>query len=227
MDKVLAYREIRSNAEVQMYFKYMEGYFENTKEAFIRRKNCDKNHALYAAKTAERILKYLGYKKREQELAKIAAYMHDVGNIVSRYGHDQSSAIMFLNVIGDYNRYDEDVFTIVSAIGCHEDKTIEPVSPVAAALVIGDKTDVSHERVGTEDLYDLDKHSLVVAACKKVDVIVNKVKMSIELKIKIDSTICSVMNYFEIFMSRINYCRRASSVLKCNFELYINDDKFL
>ncbi|MDR1784289.1 MAG: HD domain-containing protein [Endomicrobium sp.] len=223
------YKEIRNNVEIQMYFKYMEGYFENTNQAFdlVKRKSYDKSHALHTAKIAERILKYLGYKKREQELAKIAAYMHDIGNIISKRGHDQSSAIMFLNIIGDNNRYDEDAFTIVSAIGCHEDKTIEPVSPVAAALIIGDKTDVSHERIGTEDLYDFDKHSLVVAACKNVNVIVNREKMSIELKIKIDSTICSVMNYFEIFMSRINYCRRASSVLKCSFELYINDDKFL
>lgn len=228
MDRILTYREMRNNAEIQMYFKYMEEYFENTNETFnlIKRKSYDRNHAIRAAKIAERVLKYLGYKKREHELAKIAAYLHDIGNIISKRGHNQSSAIMFLNIIGD-DRYDEDVFTIVSDIGCHEDKTIEPVSPVAAALMIGDKTDVSHERIGAEDLYDFDKHSLVVSACKKVNVIVNKEKMSIELKIKIDSTICSVMNYFEIFMSRIDYCRRASSVLKCNFELYINDDKFL
>ncbi|MDR1720995.1 MAG: HD domain-containing protein [Endomicrobium sp.] len=228
MDDMLTFEEIKNNAEIQMYFRYMGKYFESTNEAFnlIKRKSYDENHALQAAEVAERVLKYLGYKKREQELSKIAAYIHDIGNIISKNGHDQSSAIMFLNIIGD-DRYDEDVFTIASAVGCHEDKTAEPATPIAAAVVIGDKTDVSHERIGREDLYDLDKHSLVVAACQKVNVIVNKEKMSIELKIKIDSTICSVMNYFEIFMSRINYCRRASNVLKCNFELYINDDKFL
>ncbi|MDR1401104.1 MAG: HD domain-containing protein [Endomicrobium sp.] len=226
MDKILTYKEIRSDVGVQTYFKYMEECFENTSGIFelIGRRSYDKSHALRTAKIAERVLKYLGYKEREQELAKIAAYMHDIGNIISKHGHDQSSAMMFLNIV---DRYDEDVFTVVSAIGCHEDETVEPVSPVAAALVIGDKTDVSHERIGAGDLYDLDKHSLVAAACKKVSVIVNKEKMSIKLKIKIDSTVCSVMNYFEIFMSRINYCRKASSVLKCDFKLYINDDKFL
>ncbi|MDR0401861.1 MAG: HD domain-containing protein [Endomicrobium sp.] len=226
---MLNYKEIVYNAEIQVYFKYMEEYFENANGDFnfIKRKGRDKNHAIYASKIAERILKYLGYKKKEQELAKIAAYVHDIGNIVSRYGHDQSSAIMFLNIVKNEDKYNEDVFSVMSAIGCHEDRTIEPISPIAAALMIGDKTDINHERIGVEDLYNFDKYSLVVAACKRIDVIVNKDRMSIELKINIDDKICSVMNYFEIFMSRIDYCRKASKVLKCSFELYINNDKFL
>jgi metal-dependent HD superfamily phosphatase/phosphodiesterase len=223
MNNILTFEEIKSNREIEVYFEYMNKAF-----ALMGHKEHDKNHALYAAEIAERVLKGLGYSEREQELAKIAAYIHDIGNIISKHGHDQSSAIMFLNLIED-DKYGEDIFKIASAVGSHEDKSIGPGSPIAAALVIGDKTDVAHERLDGEDLYDLDKHYLVVAACQKVDVVVNKDKeeLVIELHIEIDNAICSVMNYFEIFMSRINYCRRASSILKCNFELYINEDKFL
>ncbi len=132
-----------------------------------------RGHALYAAEISGQILKYLGYSKREQELAKIAAYIHDMGNLVSKYGHDQSSAIMFLNIIED-NRYNEDIFAITSAVGCHEDKTVDPVSAIAAALVLGDNTDVRRERIRAEDLYYIYKHSRIIAACKKVDVVVTQ-----------------------------------------------------
>jgi len=223
MDDILTFEEIKNNAEIRAYLKYMERYEKIKKEGS---ENCDERHANQAAGIAESVLKSLGYGKREQELSKIAAYIHDIGNIISRTGHDQSSAIMFLNII-EGDRYNEDIFAIANAVGCHEDKTTKPASAIAAALVIGDKTDVSHERIGIEDVYDIEKHFLVVNACEDVTVDVNKEKMSIELKIKIDTSICSVMNYFETFMSRINYCRRASKVLKCDFELYINNDKFL
>jgi hypothetical protein len=85
---------------------------------------------------------------------------------------------------------------------------------------------VCHERLKAEELYYIDKHSSVIAACKKVNVVTNKKKGTIELRIKIDTTICSVMDYFELFLSRINYCKRASRVLGCSFGLYINRDKF-
>ena len=114
---------------------------------------------------------------------------------------------------------------IASAIGCHEDKTMDPVSPIAAALVLGDKTDVRNERLRAEKIHD--KHSKVVAACQKVDVVVNKEEKNIALWLSIDKSICSVMDYFEIFLTRTNFCKRASRVLNCNFELYINKDKFL
>ncbi len=221
MDEILTFEEIKNNREIRTYFEFMDKTF-----ALMGYKEHGRGHALYAAEITERILKYLGYSKREQELAKIAAYIHDIGNLVSKYGHDQSSAIMFLNIIGD-NRYNEDIFAIVNAVGCHEDRTVDPVSEIAAALVLGDKTDVRRERIRAEDLYYVYKHSRIIAACQKVDVVINRKEMTIGLWIKIDTTICSVMDYFEIFMSRTNFCRRASSVLNCNFELYINEDKFL
>jgi metal-dependent HD superfamily phosphatase/phosphodiesterase len=183
-------------------------------------------HAMRSAQTAENILKSLGYSKREQILAKIAAYLHDIGNAISTNLHDQSSAAMFLNII-DASLYDEEVFTIAAAIGGHEDKNTGPVSPIAAAVVLGDKTDVRHERIRTKDMFLMDKHFLVIAACQKSDIIAIKDESTIKLKIDIDPSICSVMDYFEIFMSRIIYCRKAANILKCDLELYINEDKFL
>jgi metal-dependent HD superfamily phosphatase/phosphodiesterase len=221
MDEILTFEEIKNNPEIRTYFEFMDKTF-----ALMGYKEHGRGHALYSAEITERILKCLGYSKREQELAKIAAYIHDIGNLVSKYGHDQSSAIMFLNIIGD-NRYNEDVFAIVNAVGCHEDKTVDPVSEIAAALVLGDKTDVRHERIRAEDLCYVYKHSRIIVACQKVDVVINSEEMTIGLRIKIDTTVCSVMDFFEIFMSRTNFCRRASSALNCNFELYINEDKFL
>jgi metal-dependent HD superfamily phosphatase/phosphodiesterase len=221
MNKMLTFETIRNNYEVQVYLEFTDKAF-----ILVDYKDHGKGHALYAANIAGKILKCLEYSKREQELAKIAAFVHDIGNVISKYEHDQSSAKIFLDIAGESN-YNEEVFVIASAIGCHEDKSIDPVSSIAAALILGDKTDVRRERIRTKNFHYLDKHFRVAAACQNVNILVNRRKMNIGLHIEIDTTICSVMDYFEIFMSRTNYCRRASNILNCNFELYINKDKFL
>ncbi|MCL2144725.1 MAG: HD domain-containing protein [Endomicrobia bacterium] len=221
MKKELTYDFIRENKEIRTYLNFTDFAFSKMgyKEHGLR-------HSIFAAEIAGQILKYLDYSEKEQELAKIAAYMHDIGNMISKHGHDQSGAVMFLNIL-DTDHYNEDAFAVASAIGCHEDKNMDPVSPIAAALVLGDKTDVRHERLRTEDMHHLDKHSKVIAACQKVDVVVCKEKATISLWLTIDTSVCSVMDYFEIFLSRTNYCKRASCILNCSFELYINKDKFL
>ncbi|GHT37624.1 phosphohydrolase [Endomicrobiia bacterium] len=218
MDEILSFDEIKNNPEIQKYLEFADK--DGT------------GHALYAAEIAGKVLKDLGYIKRYQELAKIAAYVHDIGNMISNNNHDQSSAVMFLNIIGEdvVHNCSEDIFAITSAIGCHEDKSIDPVSPIAAALVFGDKTDIRHESIITaKNLNCIDnKHSRAVEACREIDVVVSKKeKMTIGLYIVLDTAICSVMEYFEIFISVTNCCRRASNVLCCDFELYVNGDKFL
>ncbi|MDR2192465.1 MAG: HD domain-containing protein [Endomicrobium sp.] len=221
MNDKLSFENIRNSKEIQTYLEYTDKAF-----ALFGYKDHGKSHSSYCADTAEQILKYLGYEKREQELAKIAAYLHDIGSVVSKRGHGQSGALMFLNFL-DLTSYDEESFAVASAIGCHEDKNTDPVSPIAAALVLGDKTDVRRERIRDTGVNNSDKHSKVIAACQQVNVIVDKEKMTIDLSLAIDAAICSVMDYFEIFMARTNFCRRACRVLNCNFELHINQDKFL
>lgn len=221
MKEKLTFENIKNNKEIKTYLKFTDKAF-----AIMGYKEHGESHAEYAADIAGQVLKYLGYSQREQELAKIAAYLHDMGNLISKDEHDQNGAMMFLNIL-EQEDYNEDVFDIARAISCHEDKSNDPVSPIAAALVLGDKTDVRNERLRADENYLLDKHSKVIAACQKVDVIVNKEEKTIGLWLTIDTNICSVMDYFEIFLSRTNYCKRASRVLHCQFELYINKDKFL
>jgi len=220
----LTLNSILNNEEIQTYLDFTDEIFSG-----IGYKEHGKSHAFYASERAGQVLKYLGYSEKEIELAKVAAYLHDIGNLISKTEHDQSGAIMFLNLI-DEKYYNEDVFTVVTAIGNHEEKNSDPVSAVAAAVVLGDKTDVRNERLRDKDsdaASYVDKHSRVIAACKKVDLVVDKEKKMISLWITIDTNICSVMDYFEIFLPRTKYCTRASRVLGCDFELYINKDKFL
>jgi metal-dependent HD superfamily phosphatase/phosphodiesterase len=221
MKQALTFDRIRNSKEIRWYLECTDKVFTVSRytEHGIK-------HALHASKVAGYILESLGYTQEEQEFAKIAAYVHDIGNMISMYNHDQRSAVMFLNVI-DKDIYNEDVLAIVSAVGCHEDRIMEPISPVAAALIIGDKTDVRHERIRYNDSFYHDKHSRVIAACKDVNVVVDKEKNSLEFRVLINTRICSVMDYFEICSSRTNYCKRATNVLKCDFILYINEDKFL
>jgi metal-dependent HD superfamily phosphatase/phosphodiesterase len=221
MSAELTFENIKNSKEIKSYLEHTDRAF-----ALLGYKEHGISHASYCADTAEQILKYLGYGEREQELAKIAAYLHDIGSIVAKEGHDQSGAVMFLNLL-DLSSYDDETFAVAGAIGCHEDKNMDPVSPIAAALVLGDKTDVRRERIRDASINVVDKHSKVIAACKKVNVIVSKENMTIDLSLVIDTSICSVMDYFEIFMARTNFCRRACRVLNCNFELHINQDKFL
>ena len=213
---------ILNNDEIQTYLDFTDEIFSG-----IGYKEHGKSHSYHASETAGQILKHLGYSQKEQELAKVAAYLHDIGNLISKTEHDQSGAIMFLNLVDLNSVCDKDIFAVATAIGNHEEKNTDPVSPIAAAVVLGDKTDVRHERLrGEEDVY-VDKHSRVIAACRKVELKIDKEKKIIALWINIDVNICSVMDYFEIFMPRTKFCTRASRVLGCDFELYINKDKFL
>jgi len=221
MEKKLTFDGIKNNPEIRAYLEFTDAAF-----AHIGYKEHGRSHAEYCADVAEQILKYLGYSQKDCELGKIAAYLHDIGNIVSTRGHEQSGAVMFLNIL-NADCYDEDAFAVASAIGCHEDKNTPPVSNIAAALVLGDKTDVRSARIRTEKLSELDKHSKVLAACRKSNVVVNKDERTIGLHLTIDTEICPVMDYFEIFTARTKYCIKASRVLNCEFELFINKDKFL
>ena len=219
MDKMLTFDEIKNNSEIQAYLELMD-----KASAMKGYKEHGVNHASYSAKIAGKILKELGYNEKEQELAKIAAYVHDIGNIIGEEYHDQSSAVMFLSILSE-DRYNADIFTVAGAVGCHEDKTTDPASHIAAALVLGDKSDVCYERTQVKDAL-IDKHGRILTACRDVDVVAKKDTMTIALHLKIDTDI-PVMDYFEIFMARMVRCRRASKVLECRFELHINGDKFL
>jgi hypothetical protein len=222
---MLTFEEVKNNFEMHAYFNFASKAFFIKNKKYLEHNT---GHALYAAKVARYILKSLGYDRVKQEYAAIAAYIHDIGNIISKDDYDQSSALLFLNIIRE-DISNDDILGIISAVGSHEDILTEviPLTPITAALILGDKTDVRSERVVINNLSYYDRYFTVMEACQSVNVFVNKEEKIIELRIKVDTKFCSVMDYFEICTSRISYCIKASGALGCIFELYINKDKFL
>jgi metal-dependent HD superfamily phosphatase/phosphodiesterase len=172
-------------------------------------------------------LLYLDYPKRLQELAGIAGYMHDIGNVVNRKDHGQSAAFVSMRLLKDMGMAPEETALVISAVGNHEEETGDPVTPVAAALILADKSDVHKTRVRNHDISKYDIHDRVNSAVERSFLKVLKDKKVISLQLAIDTQISKVMEYFEIFMSRMLMCRRAAGFLDCTFELVINDRKLL
>ncbi|BAG14057.1 phosphohydrolase [Endomicrobiia bacterium] len=184
-------------------------------------------HVKLVASIAENVLLYLDYSKRLQELAGIAGYMHDIGNVVNRKDHGQSAALVAMRLLKDMGMTPEETALIISAVGNHEEETGDPVNPVAAALILADKSDVHKTRVRNPDISKYDIHDRVNSAVEKSFLKVLKDKKVISLQLTIDTQISKVMEYFEIFMSRMLMCRRAADFLDCAFELIINERKLL
>jgi metal-dependent HD superfamily phosphatase/phosphodiesterase len=184
-------------------------------------------HVKLVASIAENVLLYLDYPKRLQELAGIAGYMHDIGNVVNRKDHGQSAALVAMRLLKDMGMTSEETALIISAVGNHEEETGDPVTPVAAALILADKSDVHKTRVRNPDILKYDIHDRVNSAVEKSFLKVLKDKKIISLQLTIDTQISKVMEYFEIFMSRMLMCRRAAGFLDCAFELIINERKLL
>lgn len=184
-------------------------------------------HVKLVASIAENVLLYLDYPKRLQELAGIAGYMHDIGNVVNRKDHGQSAALIAMRLLKDMGMTPEETALVISAVGNHEEETGDPVNPVAAALILADKSDVHKTRVRNLDIAKYDIHDRVNSAVEKSFLKVLKDKKVISLQLTIDTQISKVMEYFEIFMSRMLMCRRAAGFLNCAFELIINDRKLL
>jgi metal-dependent HD superfamily phosphatase/phosphodiesterase len=184
-------------------------------------------HVRLVASIAENVLLYLDYPKRTQELAAIAGYMHDIGNVINRHGHGQSAALIAMKLLKDMGATPQEVALIISAIGNHEEESGDPVNSVAAALILADKSDVHKTRVRNRDVSKYDIHDRVNYAVKKSFLKVIKEQRVISLQLTIDTKSSKVMEYFEIFMSRMLMCRRAASFLECTFELRINKGKLL
>ena len=178
------------------------------------------------ASVASEILLKLGYSEWEAELARIAGYLHDIGNVVNRVDHAQSGAVMAFRILDNLGADPEDIATIITAIGNHDESTAFPVNPVAAALILADKTDVRYTRVRNRDIATFDKHDRVNYAAKEssVEVIPGS---HVQLEIRIDRSMCSVMDYFEIFLDRMILCRKAAEKLGLEFWLVINGERVI
>ena len=183
-------------------------------------------HVTKVAKLASDILLTLGYSEREAELAAIAGYLHDIGNVINRIDHAQSGAVMAFRILDRMGADPEDIATIITAIGNHDESTAYPVNSIAAALILADKTDVRYTRVRNQDLASYDIHDRVNYSVKESHVVVEK-NSHIELQLTIETKMCSVMDYFEIFLNRMILCRKAAEKLGVQFRLVINGQTLL
>lgn len=183
-------------------------------------------HVTRVAKLAGDILLKLGYSEREAELANIAGYLHDIGNVINRIDHAQSGAVMAFRILDRMGAEPEDIATIITAIGNHDESTAFPVNSIAAALILADKTDVRYTRVRNQDFASYDIHDRVNYAVKESNVLIEK-DSRIELQLTIDTTMCTVMDYFEIFLNRMILCRKAAEKLGVEFWLVVNSQRLI
>lgn len=173
------------------------------------------------------MLSTLGYSEHEVELARIAGYLHDIGNLVNRDDHSQSGAVMAFGILSDMGMPAEDIATITTAIGNHDEGTGVPVNAVAAALILADKSDVRRSRVRNEDVSNFDIHDRVNYSVRRAELKINKEKTAVKLDLVLDAGYGSVMDYFEIFLHRMLLCRKAAERLGLQFRLIINGQTLL
>ncbi len=217
----ITFEDIKNSQVIQTYIRKADeslialGY---TEHSFA--------HVTKVAQLAKDILLTLGYSEREAELAQIAGYLHDIGNVVNRIDHAQSGAVMAFRILDNMGADPEDIATIITAIGNHDESTAYPVNPVAAALILADKTDVRYTRVRNQDFASFDIHDRVNYSVKESTVYVEK-GSHLELRLKIDTGMCAVMDYFEIFLNRMILCRKAAEKLGLAFRLVINEQRLI
>ena len=213
---------IKNNLQVRTYIEKADeslGALGFTEHSFA--------HVTSVAERAGNILTELGYPEHDAELARIAGYLHDIGNIVNRIDHAQSGAVMAFRLLDQLGMEPEDIATVISAIGHHDEGTAVPINPVAAALILADKTDVRRSRVRNTDMATFDIHDRVNYAVEHAKTYISHDKTEFVLKIHIDTSISAVMDYFEIFMSRMVLCRKAAESLKLQFKLIINEQQLI
>lgn len=184
-------------------------------------------HAVLVAERSAMILESLGYNKKQIELVKIAAYMHDIGNAINRIRHAEYGAILANDILKGYDLELNDRLTVVSAIAHHDESTGGSTDVISAALIIADKTDVRRNRVRKKPKASFDVHDRVNYAVTKTELVVDKEKKQITLDLEIDEKICTMYEYFDIFLGRMLMCRKASELLGVTFRLMVNGNKAL
>lgn len=213
----LTLEQVKRNEEVRAYIQKADeslivlGY---TEHSFA--------HVTKTAVTAARILREVGRDEHQQELAAVAGYMHDIGNVVNRNGHERSGALMAFDLLREMGAQPDEIAAVITAIGHHDEGTAFPVSDIAAALIIADKTDVRRSRVRNKDTITFDIHDRVNYAVEKNELVIDGAAGEIALKLVIDTKVCPISEYFEIFLTRMLLCRKAAERLMLKFSLEIN-----
>lgn len=224
INRILTYdnQDIKNNDEINTYIRQADqslsalGY---TEHSFA--------HVTLVAEKAGYILSTLGYPDLTVELVMIAGYLHDIGNIVNRVDHSQSGAIIAFRILDHLGFPPDEIGQIVTAIGNHDEGTGIPVSELAAALILADKSDVRRNRVRNQDVSAFDIHDRVNYSVTKSELKINEVHTLIKLKLSVDTHYSSVMDYFEIFLKRMVLCRKAAERLGLQFKLMINEQQLI
>lgn len=184
-------------------------------------------HAAIVSDRAYNILQQLDYEKRDCEIAAIAGYIHDIANMVNRFNHGGTGAVMAYHILSRLQMPPEEIALVISAIGNHEEERGNAVNHVASALILADKSDVYRTRVTNKDFATFEIHDRVNYAAECSALSVDKAERTVTLELTIDTKICPVMEYFEIFLARMVMCRRAAEFLRCRFGLVINGNRLL
>ena len=219
---MITFEEIRNNEAINTYIRKAD-------EALVALGFTEHSfaHVGIVAANSKYILETLGFPERQIELVRIAAYLHDIGNLVNRVDHSQSGAVMAFRILDNLGMSPEEISEIVTAIGNHDEGTGKPVSPMAAALILADKSDVRRSRVRNRDEATFDIHDRVNYSVKKSELKINESHTLIKLKLSVDTRYGSVMDYFEIFMERMILCRKAAERLGLQFKLMINEQQLI
>lgn len=184
-------------------------------------------HAGICAKQASDLLLKLGYEPRVAELARIAGYLHDIGNCINRNDHAHTGALMAFQLLSRLGMNAEEVAEVIAAIGNHDEHTGTAVSPISAALILADKCDVRRSRVRKVSTVETDIHDRVNYAVDRAELLLDVENKKITLSLSIDTSISAVMDYFEIFLTRMLMCRMAAEFLQLKFQLRINETQLL
>lgn len=216
------YQAIRESDEIRTYITQADasllamGY---TEHSFA--------HVTRCAEVTASLLTQLGYDQRQVELGRIAGYMHDIGNVINRDDHAQSGAVMAFRILDNMGMAPADIAVVITAIGNHDEHTAHPVNAVAAALILADKSDVRRSRVRNEDLASFDIHDRVNYAVERAELTLDADARTLTLALTIDTEISSVMDYFEIFLTRMVLCRKAAEFFNLKFRLTMNGSAVL
>lgn len=216
----MTYEQIRKDPAVRTYITQADASLAAlgfTEHSFA--------HVHQVSEMAGYILEALGYPARTVELAKIAGYLHDIGNLVNRVDHSQSGAVMAFRILDHMEFLPEEIATIVTAIGNHDEGTGVPVNAVAAALILADKSDVRRSRVREKDPAKFDAHDRVNYSVTAAELKIDESRTNIELRLVVDEHFSMVMDFFAIFMERMLLCRRAAAKLGLHFKLIINQQQ--
>ena len=214
---LLTLRDIRREPRVRVYITKA-----NEQMAAIGYTEHGHRHAGIVATIARTILMKLGHGERKAELAAIAGYLHDMGCVVNRQGHVEAGALMAFHLLSSLDMEPTEIADVIGAIGNHEEPHGLPISPIAAAVIIADKSDVHFSRVQNPDPAEYDIHDKVNGAVRKSYLRVEPETKTIRLELEIDTDAASIMEYFEIFIFRMALCRKSAEELGCRFRLTIN-----